>query len=36
MLIIIAILNVTLVIIAAIKAERGELYHYPLSIRFIK
>ncbi len=36
MLMIVAILNVTLVIIAAIKADSGELYHYPLSIRFIK
>ncbi len=28
--------QIVLVIIAAIKADKGELYHYPLSIQFIK
>lgn len=30
------ILNTVLVIVASIKASEGELYHYPLTIRFIK
>jgi uncharacterized Tic20 family protein len=28
--------NVVLVIIASIKASNGELYRYPLTIRFLK
>ncbi|MCK5280750.1 MAG: DUF4870 domain-containing protein [Cyclobacteriaceae bacterium] len=35
-LIVLAILQVVFVIIAAIKADNGELFHYPLTIRFIK
>ena len=30
------ILNIILVIIASIKASEGQLYRYPLTIRFIK
>jgi uncharacterized Tic20 family protein len=30
------ILSTILVIIAAVKASNGEIFHYPLSIRFIK
>src|SRR5207245_1757803 len=30
------ILDVIFVIIAAVKARNGELFHYPLTIRFIK
>lgn len=30
------VLSIVLVIIAAVKASKGELYKYPLSIRFIK
>lgn len=36
MLMFIAFLHVVLVILAAVKADSGVLYHYPLSIRFIK
>lgn len=35
-LIILAILNLVFAIIAAIKANNGELWVYPLSIKFIK
>jgi len=30
------VMQVILIIIGAIKADNGELYHYPLTIRFIK
>jgi hypothetical protein len=30
------VLQIIFIIIAAIKADNGELYHYPLTIRFIK
>ena len=30
------IAQVVLIIIGAIKADNGELYHYPLTIRFLK
>lgn len=36
LLIAIALLQVIFIIIAAIKADSGELYRYPLTIRFIK
>ncbi len=36
MLIGLAILQLVLVLIGALKADRGELYHYPLTIQFIK
>ena len=36
MLIVLAVLQLVFVIIGALKADRGELYHYPLTIRFIK
>jgi len=36
MLIAIAILQVVLIIIAAIKADKDELFQYPLTVRFIK
>ena len=35
-LILLWILNTVLVIIASIKASNGQLYRYPLTIRFIK
>ncbi|MCK5470248.1 MAG: DUF4870 domain-containing protein [Cyclobacteriaceae bacterium] len=35
-LIALIILQVIFIIIATIKADSGELYHYPLTIRFIK
>jgi uncharacterized Tic20 family protein len=35
-LIILAVLQIVFVIIGAIKADSGELYRYPLTIRFIK
>lgn len=35
-LIVLWVLNTVLVIVAAIKAGDGELYHYPLTIRFVK
>jgi uncharacterized Tic20 family protein len=35
-LIILAVLQIVFVIIGALKADRGELYRYPLTIRFIK
>jgi uncharacterized Tic20 family protein len=31
-----AVIHVVFVIIASIKADSGEVYHYPLTIRFIK
>ena len=36
LLIALLVLQVVFIIIAAIKADSGELYHYPLTIRFIK
>lgn len=36
LLIALLLLQVIFIIIAAIKADNGELYHYPLTIRFIK
>ena len=36
LLIALLLLQVIFIIIAAIKADSGELYHYPLTIRFIK
>jgi len=36
LLIAIAVLQVVFIIIAAIKADSGELYRYPMTIRFIK
>jgi uncharacterized Tic20 family protein len=33
---VIAIVKFVLIILAAVKANRGEVYHYPLSIKFIK
>ena len=36
LLIAIPIIDLVLVIIAAVKASNGELYRYPLTIRFIK
>jgi len=35
-LIALAVLQLVFVIIGAIKADSGILYHYPLTIRFIK
>lgn len=35
-LIVLWVLNTVLVIVASIKASDGELYRYPLTIRFIK
>jgi uncharacterized Tic20 family protein len=35
-LITLAVLQIVFVIIGALKADRGELYRYPLTIRFIK
>jgi uncharacterized Tic20 family protein len=35
-LILLWILNTVFVIVASIKASEGQLYHYPLTIRFIK
>ena len=35
-LIVLWVLNTVLVIVAAIKAGDGELYRYPLTIRFVK
>jgi uncharacterized Tic20 family protein len=34
--IVFTIIELILIIIGAVKASRGELYHYPLSIKFIK
>ena len=36
MLIVLGLLQVVLVIIGALKADSGQLYKYPLTIRFIK
>lgn len=36
MLIVLGLLQVILVIIGALKADSGQLYKYPLTIRFIK
>jgi len=36
MLVALALLQVVLVIIGALKADNGQLYKYPLTIRFIK
>lgn len=36
LLVAIGIFQVIMIIIATIKADNGELYHYPLTIRFIK
>jgi hypothetical protein len=36
MLIVLAVLQLVFIIIGAIKADGGELYRYPLTIRFIK
>ena len=36
LLIALLVLHVVFIIIAAIKADSGELYHYPLTIRFLK
>lgn len=35
-LIALAVIHVVFIIIAALKADSGELYRYPLTIRFIK
>lgn len=35
-LIVLWVLNTVLVIVASIKASEGELYRYPLTIRFVK
>ena len=35
LLIVIPVFNIVCVVIAAIKADKGEFYHYPLNIRFI-
>ena len=35
-LVLLWVLNIVFVIIASIKASEGELYRYPLTIRFIK
>lgn len=35
-LIVIGIVNMIFIIIAAIKANQGELWHYPMSFKFIK
>ena len=35
-LILLWILNTVFVIVASIKASEGELYRYPMTIRFIK
>lgn len=32
----IALIKIALIIIAAMKANKGELYHYPFTIKFIK
>ncbi len=34
-LVLLWVLNTVLVIVASVKASEGELYHYPLTIRFI-
>jgi uncharacterized Tic20 family protein len=36
MLIVLVLLQVILVIVGALKADNGELYKYPLTVRFIK
>lgn len=36
MLIVLGMIQVIFVIIGALKADRGELYKYPLTIQFIK
>lgn len=36
LLIALAVGQLVLIIIGAIKADSGELYHYPLTVRFIK
>ncbi len=36
LLIAVGILNIVCIILAAVKAQNGEHYRYPLSIRFIK
>ena len=36
MLVAVAILQLVFIIVAALKADRGELYRYPLTIRFIQ
>lgn len=36
LLIALAIFNLVMIIVASIKASNGELYRYPLTIRFIK
>ena len=36
MLIVVVVFNIVMIIIAAIKANQGEKYKYPLSIPFIK
>ncbi|MDP2540904.1 hypothetical protein CSC81_14085 [Tenacibaculum discolor] len=33
---IVALIKIALIIIAAMKANKGEMYHYPLTIKFIK
>ena len=35
-LVVLGILEVVCIIIGALKADRGELYSYPLTVRFIK
>ena len=36
MLIVLVLLQVILVIVGALKADNGELYKYPLTVRFVK
>jgi len=36
MIFVLGIIKIILIIVAAIKANKGEIYHYPLTIQFIK
>jgi hypothetical protein len=36
LLIVVALTDVVLTIVAAVKTSRGELYRYPFTIRFLK
>ena len=35
-LVVFGVMHIVFIIIASLKADKGELYHYPLTIRFIK
>lgn len=36
LMIVIGILNIVFCIMAAVKASKGELYNYPMTIKFLK